>query len=193
MNAERNLDTLRFLHQAHAEQLLTSEEFSQYKQAVLAGCRDSFAASSAPSAPLAPAPGNVLLAQAELLRSVSDAVQRYYQTIAPENATPAWRSSPSSTEQSASPFFAEPCSDSSCVRTIRRPNEDPLNRTMNRQLDPLQIDVSRLFRPQAPTEALPAQTAPAASRRRGVTTHDRAPALAMAAALCAVEEDLSPD
>ena len=179
MNAERNLDTLRFLHQAHAEQLLTSDEFSQYKQAVLAGCRDSLAFSSAP------APGNVLLAQAELLRSVSDAVQRYYQTIAPENATPAWRSSPSSTEQSASLFFAEPCSDSSCVRTIRRPNEDPLDRTMNPQLDPLQIDVSRLFRPQAPAEA------PAASRRRGVTTHDRAPALA--AALCAVEEDLSPD
>ena len=39
----------------------------------------------------------------------------------------------------------------------------------------------------------PPPDAPAASRRRGVTTHDRAPALAMAAALCAVEEDLSPD
>ena len=192
MNAERNLDTLRFLHQAHAEQLLTSDEFSQYKQAVLAGC-EAVLASSAPSAPLAPALGNVLLAQAELLRSVSDAVHRYYQTIAPENATPANRTSPSSTEQSASLFFAEPCSEgSSCSRTIRRPNEDPLNRTMNPQLDPLQIDVSRLFRPQAPAEAPPVRTAPAASRRRrGVTTHDRAPALA--AALCAVEEDLSPD
>jgi hypothetical protein len=150
MKTEGRVALLRFLNRAHDEGLITDDEFAQCKRRLLAECFAS-CADSPPSPPCercSAGGGKVLAAQAELLRNVSDAVQYYYDTIGDSAADSMDRaSSLSATLPSASLFFAaaaQPFTDAECVHgqndtTKLVPNDS------RPQLDPLQVDLSRLF------------------------------------------------